>query len=443
MAPTRREFIAGLGAVTGVRLLAPIVVRAGAGLGEAIADPATSNRNRLIVIFLQGGNDGLNTVIPIGDVRGAPRYSVYRTVRPTIAYKPEQTLRLDRSGDAGEKLGLNPKLANLHRMYKQNRVAIVQGVDYPNHSYSHFTSTDIWQSGQPDQAPDSGWLGRHLDRTGIGEGEIRGLGLGYELPLALRGWKSSGVELENIPNTHFYDGSGSEAAARHSALVRYGDHPMREPLRHFAGKQAEMTVGLVRTLQSMKAPPQMDNYLAYTLLTARSMMEQDFGVEVVFINHGYGAYDTHTTQTPAQEALLTELDQAIEAFYFGTIGGQPIAGVGPISRKLGSRTVLVTTSEFGRRIGENGAGAAGTDHGAAGPLFIVGPPASSRVAGRRLVPGLHGDHPKMGTTLAPADNLDMTTDVRRVYQSVLEQWLHNPDPGYVRTKHRPMAGLFT
>src|ERR687896_1075833 len=133
MSPTRREFIVGLGAVTGVRMLAPIVVRAGAGLGEAAADPATSNRNRLIVIFLQGGNDGLNTVVPIGDVRGAPRYSVYRSVRPTIAYKPEETLRLDRSGDAGEKLGLNAKLANLHRMYKPGRVAIVQGVDYPNH----------------------------------------------------------------------------------------------------------------------------------------------------------------------------------------------------------------------------------------------------------------------------------------------------------------------
>jgi len=440
MSPTRREFIVGLGAVTGVRLLAPIVVRAGAGLGEALADPATANRNRLIVIFLQGGNDGLNTVIPIGDVRGAPRYSVYRSVRPTIAYKPEPTLGLDRRGDADQHLGLNPKLTNLHRMYKQNRVAIVQGVDYPNHSYSHFTSTDIWQSGQPERTPDSGWLGRHLDRAGIGEGELRGLGLGYELPLALRGGHARGVELQDIPNTHFADGSVRAAEARHDALARYGHHPLSEPLRHFAGKQAEITVGLVRTLQHMNAPPQLENYLAYTLLTARSLMERDFGVECVFINHGYGSYDTHTTQVPAQEALLTELDQAIEAFYFGTIAGKPI-GVGPISRKLAARTILLTTSEFGRRIGENGAGANGTDHGAAGPLFIVGPPATSRVSRYRLVPGLHGEHPKMGTTIAPADNLDMTTDVRSVYQSVLQDWLGNPDPSYER-KHAPVHGLF-
>jgi uncharacterized protein (DUF1501 family) len=191
----------------------------------------------------------------------------------------------------------------------------------------------------------------------------------------------------------------------------------------------------------MDGPPQLTNYLAYTLLTARSLMERDFGVECVFINHGYGSYDTHYAQVPAQEALLQELDEAIEAFYHGTIAGADI-GVGPVSKSLGDRTIILTTSEFGRRIGEaGGAGAAGTDHGAAGPLFTVGPSAAARASSTRLVGGLHGDHPKMGTPRAPADNLDMTTDVRRVYQSILEDWLHNPDPSYER-KHRPLTGLF-
>ena len=191
----------------------------------------------------------------------------------------------------------------------------------------------------------------------------------------------------------------------------------------------------------MGGPPQLTNQLAYTLLTARSLMERDFGVECVFINHGYGSYDTHAAQVGAQEKLLQELDEAIEAFYFGTIAGEPI-GVGPVSKTLGDRTILVTTSEFGRRIGEaGGAGVAGTDHGAAGPLFIVGPPAGARASSSRLIPGFHGEHPKMGTTRAPADNLVMTTDVRRVYQSVLEDWLHNPDPDYGK-RYRPIEGLF-
>jgi uncharacterized protein (DUF1501 family) len=111
-----------------------------------------------------------------------------------------------------------------------------------------------------------------------------------------------------------------------------------------------------------------------------------------------------------------------------------------VSPELGKRTVMITTSEFGRRIGEaGGAGAAGTDHGAAGPLFVFGPPAGA--GGRELVGGLHGDHPKMGTTTLPADNLEMTTDVRRVYQTVLEEWLGNPDPDYER-RYGPLEGLF-
>jgi uncharacterized protein (DUF1501 family) len=440
MSLTRREFVVGLGALTGVRLLAPIVVRAGAGLGEALADPATAKRNRLIVIFLQGGNDGLNTVVPMDDLPRNPRYSVYRSVRPSIAYKPEQVLRLDRPGDRDDHLGFNAKLRNLYEMYRSNRVAIVQGVDYPNHSYSHFTSTDIWQSGQPDH-PSSGWLGRHLDRAGIGDGELRGLGLGTELPLALKGLESQGAELESLPATRFGDGTAADADARHDALIRYGDHPFSEPLRHFVGKQAEITVGLVRQLEGMKAPPEMQNYLAYTLLTARSLMEKDFGVECVFLNHGFGSYDTHATQVPSHEALLQDLDEAIEAFYFGTMGGTDV-GVGPVSKELGERTVIVTTSEFGRRIGEaGGAGAAGTDHGAAGPLFMIGPPPGSRASRARLVPGLHGEHPKMGTPKAPADNLEMTTDVRGVYQSVLQEWLGNPDPSYER-RYKPIEGLF-
>jgi uncharacterized protein (DUF1501 family) len=437
---SRREFIAGLGAATGVRLLAPIVVRAGHGLGEALADPATAKRNRLIVIFQQGGNDGLNTVVPIGDAPGTHRYSVYRKARPSVAYTPDEVLRLDRSADKDELLGLNRKLPTVHKLYKSDRVAIVQGVDYPDHSYSHFQSIDIWQSGQPGQSPDSGWLGRHLDRTGIGDGELRGLGLGYELPLALKGRSSLGVELESIPATHFGDGTDKAADARHDALVRYGDHPFSEPLRHFAGKQAEITVGLVRTLEGVKSPPQLANNLAYTLLTARSLMEQDFGVECVFINHGFGAYDTHAAQRPAHEALLQELDEAIEAFYFGTIAGESI-GVGPVSKELGDRTIIATTSEFGRRIGEaGGAGAAGTDHGAAGPMFMIGPPKSAKPSAR-LVAGLHGEHPDMGTSRLPADNLEMTTDVRSVYQSLLQEWLSNPDPTYEK-KYKAIPGLF-
>src|SRR5687768_1291675 len=98
MTLSRRQFIAGLGSLAGVQLIGPVVVRAGAAFGQAAVDPASAARRRLVVVFQSGGNDGLNTVIPRGDVAGAARYSVYRKVRPSISYKPEEVLPLDRPG---------------------------------------------------------------------------------------------------------------------------------------------------------------------------------------------------------------------------------------------------------------------------------------------------------------------------------------------------------
>src|SRR3712207_483774 len=160
MALTRRQLIKAAGGAAAAHTLLPAVARTGE-MAEA-AHPSTRTRNRLVVIHLAGGNDGLNTVIPVA---GRNR-DVYRKVRPALAYAPSRTLPLTMFGDAEHHVGLNDRLRTLHRLYRQGRVAIVQGVDYPNHSYSHFTSQDIWHSGEPGRAADSGWIGRHLDRTG-------------------------------------------------------------------------------------------------------------------------------------------------------------------------------------------------------------------------------------------------------------------------------------
>ncbi|HVF52513.1 MAG TPA: DUF1501 domain-containing protein [Actinomycetota bacterium] len=432
MGINRRDFLAGSGALAGAHLLAPVVFRAGAAFAQEGPDPSTRDRRRLLVIFQHGGNDGLNTVVPMDDVPGAPRYSVYRKVRPSIAYLPEDVLALDRAGDADHKLGLNPKLQTLHDFYKNDRVAIIQGVDYPDHSYSHFDSADIWESGQPDISIDSGWLGRHLDRAGIGEGEMRGVGIGYELPLSLRGRVAQGDEITSLP-VDFADGRSRAAGARHRALSRYGNHPPTEPLRRFAGQQASNTVRIVNNLHAEKPPPVTNNSLADALLTARTLLTGNYGVECAFVLQP--GYDTHAGQVPLHEELLTQLDRGLEAMFFGTMAGTDL-GVGPMDPHLASRLLVMTTSEFGRRIGEAGsAGVAGTDHGAAAPVFLIGP------SGGALTPGLHGDHPDLGTPAAPADNLMLTMDLRRVYQTLLQDWFEDPDPGYGR-KMQPIAGIF-
>ncbi|MBV8981861.1 MAG: DUF1501 domain-containing protein [Acidimicrobiia bacterium] len=420
---TRRQFLVGAGSLAGVQLLAPIVTRSGGAVGAADIDPATDSRRRLVVIFLPGGNDGLNTVIPRADVAGAPRRSVYQKVRPNIGYSAGSTKALDRPADHAHELGLNSKLDTLYRLYKDDRVAIVQGVDYPNHNYSHFASQTIWQSGEPDRGPDSGWLGRHLDRAGIAPGELRAVGIGTALPLMLTGARQQGSEIQSLPATHFVDGSSAAAAARHAALTRFATHPADQPVRRLAGQRALEAVTLSGDLAAVP-PPKTTTGLAAGLLTARRLLESRLGVEAVFVPQ-QANYDTHVTQKSQHEKVLNELDNALEAFYFGTLGGQS-TGDRAMAAGLASRTLVLIISEFGRRIGENGG--AGTDHGAAAPVFLIGPPPGTSTP--TLQPGLHGDHPDMGTTTLPADNLLRTTDMRAVYQAVLQGWLGDPDPLY-------------
>ncbi|HEX7166141.1 MAG TPA: DUF1501 domain-containing protein [Acidimicrobiales bacterium] len=421
---SRRDFLKRGAMAAAVPTLWPLIGRVGPAFGLDDPDPSTALRNRLVVIFLSGGNDGLNTVIPMWDADGTQRRSVYQAARPTLQYADTAVLHLDlTTDDAAHGLGLHPSLTKLHAMYEAGRVAVVQGVDYPNHSYSHFESTDIWQSGQPLAAPDSGWLGRHLDRSGIGAGELRAAAMTYDLPLALRGTDKLGITIPTLP-FRFSDGTAAAADAKHAAAKLYANHPSSEPLRQYWGERMDESVRIVETLEVAPATPNTGNGLANALLTARTLLEGNYGTEVVFV--AVGGYDTHELQRTAHQTLLTNLDNAIDTFF----NGVPASGIPPLSPTVADRTMVMTFSEFGRRLKENGS--AGTDHGAAAPLFLVGPPAG------RLVGGIHGDHPNVGTTLAPVDNILQTTDLRAVYQAVLEQWLADPDP----TLGAALPGLF-
>lgn len=427
---SRRQVLLGGVAAT---LLSPVGGVAGRAFGDAAVDPAARKRRRLVVVWQNGGNDGLNLVVPAGDVPGAARRSVYQRVRPSIALPASSLLPLDLPRDRDQRLGLHGSMSFVHGLYRQGRVAVVQGVDYPQHDYSHFRSSDIWQSGEPGRSPSSGWLGRHLDRVGTGDGELRGLTVGRtDPPLVLQGRRRNGTGLVSIGATRFSDGEGQVPDARHRALELYGDHDPADVLAASSGAVSRSTVKVVRTLSRAKAPGATGNAFSDAMLTARVLLEQDLGTEVVFVQQG--AYDTHTNQLQAQAQQLDELDAGLEAFYTGTRRGTA-TGVGPLASDLSARTVVMVYSEFGRRIGEaGGASVAGTDHGAAAPVLLVGP------AGGPLVGGLHGDHPAMGTPTLPADNLEMTTDLRRVYASLTGDWLRAPDPLYDRPG--PLPGLF-
>ncbi|HEU0131756.1 MAG TPA: hypothetical protein VFQ85_12280 [Mycobacteriales bacterium] len=421
---SRRQVLRGGAAIAGAQLVAPLVFRAGQAAAFTPPDPATQNRLRLVLIDLFGGNDGLNTVVP----QSGTMRAVYDKVRPTVNI-PTSALTLTTLGPTnGGVVALNPYLKTVKSLWDSGRVAIVQGADYPNHDYSHFVSDDVWQSGEPGQAPDSGWLGRHLDRVRVGTGELRGVGIGYDrLPLALRGLTVLGEEINSLGETQFTDGGQTGVAGlRHKAYAGYDAAP--DPVEHYYGSRcrgaldlAEATAGL-----STVAPGGISN----ALMTARTLLTKNLGVEVVVI--GSGGYDTHDNQLARHQALMTDLDLGIETFLFGTRNGNPVLNgvtpIGPLDPQVAARTLIMTFSEFGRRIGDN---ANGTDHGAAGPMFLVGPPPPAPGSGAvTLVPGLHGDHPDMGSTTLPADNLGMTTDIRTVYQAVLQNWLNDPTGPY-------------
>ncbi len=414
---TRRTVLKGAGTVAGLHVLSPLL--RGAAWGS---DPQYATRRRLIVIDLSGGNDGLNTVVP----RTGSRRAVYEQVRPSIQLAATSLLPLDRGGPDDGSLGLHPSLVTLHQLYQADRLAVVQGVDYPNHNYSHFTSNDIWQAGNPDNIGDAGWLGRHLDRVGVTADQIRAVGIGgQQLAHALRGNNYSGSQINSLGETHFADGTAPGAPTRHTAYGKFDQHTAGEPDRHYYGEVCAGVVYLDQATTGLTAaqPGGLANYL----LTARELLTADLGVEVVFVTTG--GYDTHASQLALHAQLLTDLDQAIEAYYFGTKGGTAVTDsggnpIGPIDAAIAAKTLIMTFSEFGRRIGEN---ASGTDHGAAAPMLLVGPPTPTPGSGApTLVPGLHGDHPDVGTTTLPADNLGMTTDMRSVYQASLTKWINDP-----------------
>ena len=444
MSLTRRRLIQNAGVVAGVNAL-PIVFRGSASYADV--DPATALRKRLIVIFLGGGNDGLNTVVPRGNVAGGARRDVYDQVRPNVNIPLGDVLALNRTtNDDAHQVGLNKRLAFLHSLYQQDRLAVVQGVSYLNNSFSHFTSLDWWHSGTPGDTPDSGWLGRHLDRRGVPDGELRGVAIGRDLPLLLQGQESAGrinsaVAIESIPAVRFMDGADSnvEYRTRHDKYASYANYPSVEELAHFYGVRCSSARTLVTQMSGVTAPPNAGTTLANQLLTARTLLSSNFGVETVFLQH-YGGYDSHADQNVLHPALMTDLDQGIEAFYLGTRGGAA-TGSGPISADLASRTLIMVFSEFGRTHGDNGLG---TDHGIAGPVFLVGPPQPAAGSGEvRLVPGLHRDHPNMGTTLLPSTYLQRTTEFPQIYQAILTHWLDSPDDPYYAAKGvTPLPGLF-
>jgi uncharacterized protein (DUF1501 family) len=401
----RKSFF--LGAVSGLAVAASTGDLFSQALAQAPLGGAPSDRV-LVVINLQGGNDGLNTVVPFG----LPAYYKYR---PTLAVAPGDVLRID------DTLGLNPQLKGLKALYDKGQVAIVQGVGYPTPNLSHFRSTEIWQTASPESYSSTGWIGRYLDGVPAARSNLfNAVAISDVLPAALI---ARNVDVPAISQLQGYGLAGNrnpQSREAFHAMAADTKVPFNSP---YLARVAEIEANAQRGSEEL--PKLIAGYtssVAYPptaigrgLALAAQIVGSRLGTKVLYVQ--YGSFDTHTAQKGTQDRLLGDVSNAVAAFY------ADLAAHGNDARVL-----TMTFSEFGRRVGENAS--RGTDHGTAAPLFLIG----GNVNG-----GLHGEHPSLDEL--DNGNLRYTTDFRSVYATVLEKWLDRPAAPIVGQGFSPLPAL--
>lgn len=435
---TRRSFLRSSalgGALTATvpSFLAATFDQLNAAESGKLNQPKTGQDERiLVVVQLAGGNDGLNTLVPFAD-------DDYHRARPKLGLKANQVLRLT------DAVGLHPALAGFKALYDEGQFAAVQSVGYPNPNRSHFRSTDIWMTAtDSDRYSNKGWLGRYFDHACAGADPTVGLCVGRQAPLAFAGKQPQGVALENPEAYRYVDtdtpGEGEMAGgesfyrqmnAAHDPVDTEmsggsiggvsGSAAVTSPLDFLerTALDAQVSSDQIRAL-SRKARNQATypaGRLANDLKLVARLIAGGLGTRVYYVSQG--GYDTHTGQLPSHQRLLTELGGSLQAF----LGD--LRALGQLDRVL-----VLTFSEFGRRVAENASG--GTDHGAGAPLFLFG---------NSLKAGLHGTPPALKPGDLVKGDVKFTTDFRSVYAGVLENWLKTSSEAVLGRKHEPLRFL--
>jgi uncharacterized protein (DUF1501 family) len=412
MASSRRAFLSqSLGiAVLGGSLPSFLPKAAAAQTLPALGSTVDPD-NVLLVIQMGGGNDGLNTVIPYSD-------DVYHRVRPGIAVTETSVLKID------DRIGLNPALAPLDDLFKDGRVAIVQGVGYPNPNRSHFEATQIWETASPENPVTNGWLGRYLDATykqsaafGDPAHIFSAVTLGDTVPTALI---ASHVDVPAIGslNTFGYN-AGKDVASKSTAGRLFdGAKPGQSPYLALLQDTARTAMhgGDVLRAKLANYKPAVaypKDAFSQQLQLAAQIVGSNVGTKIIFVS--IGSFDTHANQRAQQDRLLGYLASGLHAFYADLA-----------AHDLDERVLAMTFSEFGRRVAQNASN--GTDHGTAMPLFVVG----GTVKG-----GVYGEHPSL-TDLDDGD-LKHAIDFRSVYATVVEKWLGRSTSGIIAGTYDPIA----
>ena len=369
---------------------------------------STKKDNVLAVLSLSGGNDGLNTIIPYNSGH-------YRDYRPNLGISTDQVIKLN------DELGMHPTMGPLKRFWDEGKLAIFLGIGYPNPSYSHFRSMDIWHTCEPDKIGTEGWLGQAIKEIDPNaENVLTGVNFGRGLPRALA---KDGVPVASVGNLETY-----------GLLTGIDGEEQRNEALDVFGRMYGPTIGTGYALEYIRrtgidalkgadilatAPGMYSSTVEYSATAVGQYMKNiaqthlaEFGTRVLYTTSPYNGFDTHANQVQAHSALWTDVSTNVETFMDDLR-----------EHNASDNVVLLMFSEFGRRIGDNGSG---TDHGAGSVAFAVG----EHVKG-----GIYGEYPSLEPSRQEeGGNLAHNMDFRQIYHAILEDWL-SVDPV-------PIAGNF-
>lgn len=391
---TRREFLNTGGRGIGLLAFSSFAPSFLINSARAAAPAPESDRSILVLVQLAGGNDGLNTVVPYTDDH-------YHRLRPGLALSHTELLPLS------DHLALHPACEEMHDLFQQGQLSVVQNVGYPNPNRSHFRSSEIWETAtDSDSFSATGWLGRYLDHTCDGQGATThpaAVHVSAETPQAFGADQAHSIFglPPRLPNANANRGRRIDPMEIMAAFSP--DLAPPDPNQSFL-RQTTMNALVTekRVTEILRADRPEANYpgerFARSLQSVAAMIAAGFSTRVYFVS--LGGFDTHANQANTHANLLRTLSRGLAAFQADLT-----------ARGLQEQVLTATFSEFGRRPAENQSG--GTDHGTAAPLFVMG---------SQLQSPLVGQSPDLDLPDRQAD-LQHTTDFRAVYATLLDRWL--------------------
>ena len=351
----------------------------------------------MVVLQFSGGNDGLNTVIPV-------RNDIYYKTRPNLGIQKDKALLLT------DEVGINPALPFLKELYDDGSLGIMNNVGYPNPDRSHFRSMDIWQSASDsDKYVSTGWIGRYLDAQCAGcDKPTQALEIDDVLSLALKGDNLKGLALTDPKKLY------NTSNEKYFREINSGHHDEEETVDYLYKTLSETMSSADYIYEQSRRHPSGQTYpnsqLGKNLKTISSLIMSDINTKIYYVS--LGSFDTHVNQENQQKRLFTELNDAMSAFVKDLKANNRFQDV-----------TVMTFSEFGRRVAQNASG--GTDHGTANNMFFIG--------GGLKKKGILNDMPDLNN-LNQGD-LQYTVDFKSVYATMLHNWLEADDETIMGKKY--------